>query len=123
MSGYRSQILAHRFDFDPCGQRLQELRVRTQRCFIPLDSWVNATPKGQSTHDNPSLLLKGAHSTIKSEPQLVIDSSDTLVAQFRPNKYSKEKTCLEVTPAGMDMLDHIVVTFIPVEVERRKGGG
>jgi hypothetical protein len=59
---------------------------------------------------------------VKSEPQLVVDSSDALIAQFHPNAYSKEKAHLEVTPAGMDMLDHIVVTLIPVEVNRRKAG-
>lgn len=67
--------------------------------------------------------IEGCLFITKSEPQLVIDSSDTLIAQFHPNVFNKEKTCLEVTPAGMDMLDHIVVTFIPVEVERRRGGG
>ena len=71
----------------------------------------------------PNCHVEGCSSVMKSEPQLVIDSTDVLVAQFHPNVFSKEKTCLEVTPPGMDMLDHIVVTFIPVEVERRRGGG
>ena len=57
----------------------------------------------------------------KPGPQLVIDSNDTFVAQFHPNLLKKGKPYLEVSPDGMAMLDHIVVTFIPVEVQRRKG--
>ena len=52
VSGCRSQILARRFDFDPGGQRTQELRVRAQRGIIPLDAWVYASPKGGPIHDN-----------------------------------------------------------------------
>lgn len=59
----------------------------------------------------------------ESQPQLVIDSSGTLIAEFRPNLFKKGKPYLEVTPAGMAMLDHIVVTFIPVEVNRQRAGG
>ena len=80
-------------------------------------------PKGELTHaaasDRPPP-RKFAHST-KREPQLVInDKSKTLIAQFHEaSLFKKEKSYLEVTPAGMGMLDHIVVTFIPVEVRRR----
>jgi len=54
--------------------------------------------------------------------QLVIDDpNETLIARFHPaSLFKKEKSYLEVTPAGMDMLDHILVTFIPVEVRRRQ---
>lgn len=64
--------------------------------------------------------LKRARLT-KRDPQLVIDDpSNTLIAQFHGGSlFKKEKAYLEVTPAGMGMLDHIVVTFIPVEVRRR----
>jgi hypothetical protein len=34
--------------------------------------------------------------------------------------FKKGKAYLEVTPAGMGMLDNIVVTFIPVDMCRRK---
>lgn len=70
-------------------------------------------------------LQKCAHST-KYEPQwrlVTDDSSETLIAQFYMAnlfKSKKEKSYLEVTPAGMAMLDHIIVTFIPVEVRRRE---
>lgn len=53
--------------------------------------------------------------------QLAVDSDGTLLAEFHPNLLKKAKPYLEVTPAGMAMLDHIVVTFIPVEVNRRRG--
>jgi len=44
-----------------------------------------------------------------------------LIAQFHEaSLFKKEKSYLEVTPAGMGMLDQIVVTFIPVEVRRRE---
>lgn len=57
------------------------------------------------------------------ESQLVVDSSEALVAEFRRKIFNlKGKAYFEVTPAGMAMLDQIVVTFIPVEVDRRKGG-
>lgn len=56
------------------------------------------------------------------EPQLTADDPDkTLIAEFHGCKpFKKMKPYLEVTPAGMDMLDHVVVTFIPVEVRRRE---
>lgn len=62
-----------------------------------------------------------AHLT-KHEPQLVVDGPDkTLIAQFHgASLFKREKAYLEVTPAGMGMLDHIVVTFIPVELRRRE---
>jgi len=58
-------------------------------------------------------------------PKLVIDDADkTLMAQFHPPPFLKKgKAYLEVTPTGMSMLDQIVVTFIPMEVDRRRGGG
>jgi len=57
----------------------------------------------------------------KRGPQLVIDDANkTLIAQFHEASwFKKEKSYLEVTPVGMSMLDHIIVTFIPVEVRRR----
>ena len=80
-----------------------------------------ATPKGELTR----LIIMyhtGACPPTKSEPQLAIDSTGTLLAQFHPiSLFKREKAYLEVTPAGMDMLDHIIVTFIPVDVDRRKG--
>lgn len=62
---------------------------------------------------------------MKRGPQwrLVIDDSDqTLVARFcLASPFKKgSKSYFEVTPAGMAILDHIVVTFIPVEFRRRQ---
>ena len=101
-----------------CGARMQEIYLSLQRRRVPLVDGGYATPKGELTR---SITPRRARLT-KSEPQLVIDSSGSLMAQFHPiSLFKREKAYLEVTPAGMDMLDHIIVTFIPVDVDRRKG--
>ena len=65
--------------------------------------------------------LRNFTHSAKHQSQLVIDNPDkTLIAQFHEaSLFKRNKSYLEVTPAGMDMLDHIIVTFIPVEVRRR----
>lgn len=54
--------------------------------------------------------------------QLVIaDEKETEIAKFyRAGCFSKRKARLEVRPAGMGMLDHIIFTFIYVEQRRRE---
>ena len=78
-------------------------------------------PKGKLMQTTISPLSKRAHFA-KREPQLFTnDSSKTLIAQYHgANMFKKGKGYLEVTPAGMGMLDNIVVTFIPVDMRRRK---
>ena len=57
------------------------------------------------------------------------DESKTVIAQFhRAHHFTrKEKAKLEVQPAGMDMLDYIVLTWVFAENKRREressGGG
>ena len=82
------------------------------------------TPKGESMRPtvlNPSW-QKCAHFRNANQWRLVIDdTSETLIAQFYlASPFKKGRSYFEVTPAGMAMLDHIVVTFIPVELRRRE---
>lgn len=59
----------------------------------------------------------------KRRPKLATnDSNKTLIARFYPNNPFKKKSrpCMEVTPIGMSMLDHIIVTYIPVEARRQQ---
>ena len=50
------------------------------------------------------------------------DEKKTVIAEFhRPHYFiNKQKARLEVKPAGMDMLDYIVLTFVFVEQTRRE---
>ncbi|KAF9784308.1 hypothetical protein BJ322DRAFT_1109031 [Thelephora terrestris] len=50
------------------------------------------------------------------------DDKRTLIAEFhRAHHFTKkQKARLEVQPAGMDMLDHIVLTFVFAEQKRRE---
>lgn len=52
---------------------------------------------------------------------ITTDENKTVIAEFhRPNYLvNKQKARLEIKPAGMDMLDNIVVTFVFVEHRRR----
>lgn len=48
------------------------------------------------------------------------DGSKTVIAQFhRRNFMSGQKAYLELTPMAMDMLDHIIVTFVFADKKRR----
>jgi len=100
----------------------QELRVQSQRSRVPLVAWGFPWPKGELIHSDPQSPSQKCAYFVKREPQLVIDDPDkTLIAQFHEaSLFKKEKSYLEVTLAGMGMLDHIIVTFIPVEVRRRE---
>ena len=53
---------------------------------------------------------------------VTMDGKKTMIAQFhraRPLK-PKRKARLEVQPAGMEMLDYIVLTFVFAETKRRE---
>ena len=47
------------------------------------------------------------------------DEEKTVIAEFRPPQ-KKQKAQLKVHPAGMSMLDSIVLTFVFVEKNRRE---
>lgn len=53
---------------------------------------------------------------------VTMDEKKTVIAQFhRAHHFTrKQKARLEVQPAGMNMLDHIVLTFVFVESNRRE---
>ncbi|KAF9649437.1 hypothetical protein BDM02DRAFT_3113862 [Thelephora ganbajun] len=56
-------------------------------------------------------------------PKLVTaDGEKTVIAEFHPPHYfiNKQKARLDVQPAGMGMLDYIVLTFVFVEQSRRE---
>jgi len=50
------------------------------------------------------------------------DEKKTVVAEFHRSHHftRKEKAKLEVQPAGMDMLDHIVLTWVFAENKRKE---
>ena len=54
--------------------------------------------------------------------ELVTTDEQTVVAEFHRahNIRKKRKARLEIHPAGMDVLDHIVLTFVFVEDRRRQ---
>ena len=47
------------------------------------------------------------------------DEKQTVIAEFHPGHH-KQKARFEVQPAGMEMLDHIVLAFVMVETKRRE---
>jgi len=53
---------------------------------------------------------------------VTVDENKTVVAEFHRAHYvrKKQKARLEIHPAGMDMLDHIILTFVFVEDKRRQ---
>ena len=50
------------------------------------------------------------------------DEKKTVIAEFHRAHYisKKQKARLEVQPAGMDMLDYIILTFVFAEQKRRE---
>ena len=50
------------------------------------------------------------------------DDKKTVIAEFHRRHYftSKQKARLDVQPAGMNMLDYIVLTFVCAERKRRE---
>jgi hypothetical protein len=64
-----------------------------------------------------------APSTLNHGMELVTtDEKKTVIAEFHRAHHfpKKQKARLEVQAAGMDMLDHIVLTFVFVENKRRE---
>ena len=61
-------------------------------------------------------------STPNSEIKLVTtDESKTIIAEYRPGRFwIGKKARLVVQPAGMAMLDYIILTFVFVEYTRRE---
>ena len=51
-----------------------------------------------------------------------MDENKTVIAKFHRARccFKKRKARLEVHPAGMGMLDHIVLTFVFAEQKRRE---
>jgi len=95
-----------------------EGETRTRAEFLPFKSRLKGTRT--FTHNGVSYCWSRPASAW-GRPRLVIDDSNkTLIAQFHETgPLKKRKSYLEVTPAGMGMLDHIVVTLIPVDAARR----
>ena len=54
--------------------------------------------------------------------KLVTLNDKTVIAEFhRPTLFrNKQKARLDIQPAGMDMLDHIILTFVFVDWTRRE---
>ena len=51
---------------------------------------------------------------------VTLDGKKTEIARFhRASCFRKKKARLEIQPAGMDMLDQIILTFVFVEDKRR----
>jgi hypothetical protein len=67
-------------------------------------------------------------STLDTEPMVQIsklvtmDENKTVIAKFHKARccFRKRKARLEVHPAGMGMLDHIILTFVFAEQKRRE---
>ena len=62
-------------------------------------------------------------STLNLHMELVTaDDNKTVIAEFHPARYiiKKRKARLEVQPAGMEMLEYIVLTFVFAERKRRE---
>ena len=53
---------------------------------------------------------------------VTMDEKKTVIAEFHPAHHilKKRKARLEIHPAGMHMLDHIVLTFVFAEDKRRQ---
>ena len=73
-----------------------------------------------SFHDSSTLFdanRRGAHLKL-----VTVADEKTVIAEFhRPNYYrNKQKARIEVQPAGMGMLDYIVLTFVFVDQARRE---
>lgn len=53
---------------------------------------------------------------------VTMDGQKTVIAEFHPAHYilKKQKARLEIHPAGMHMMDHIVLTFVFAEDKRRQ---
>ena len=62
-------------------------------------------------------------STLNHSTKLVtVDEKKTVIAEFHRAHHirKKQEARLEIQPAGMDMLDHIILTLVFVEDKRRQ---
>lgn len=62
-------------------------------------------------------------SVLNDEVKLVTaDEKKTVIAEFRHAQHfiNRQKAKLEVQPAGIDMLDYVILTFVIVEQTRRE---
>ena len=78
---------------------------------------------GDALSQGESILFLTPNSALNHCVKLVtVDENKTVVAEFHRAHYvrKKQKARLEIHPAGMDMLDHIVLTFVFVEDKRRQ---
>ena len=69
----------------------------------------------------PVLCLTGTPVLNNGLKLVTTDGKKTEIAKFHRARcfLKKKKARLEVQPAGMDMLDHIILTFVFVEQRRR----
>lgn len=58
----------------------------------------------------------------KSMKLVTMDEKKTVIAEFHRARHvlKKQKARLEIHPAGMHMLDHIILTFVFTEDKRRQ---
>jgi hypothetical protein len=64
-----------------------------------------------------------SESTLNRSMKLVTtDEKKTVIAEFHRAHliWKKQKARIEIQPAGMGMLDHIVLTFVYAEFQRRE---
>ena len=76
-----------------------------------------ANPKASLPSVSPVL------STLNHSMKLVTtDEKKTVIAEYRRARHvlEKQKARIEVQPAGMGMLDYIVLTFVFAETKRRE---
>ena len=68
-----------------------------------------------------TFLASPLSSTLNHIVKLVTTDEKAVIAEFHPANYlaKRRKARLEVHPAGMDMLDYIILTFVFVENKRR----
>ena len=61
-------------------------------------------------------------SALNDDTKLVTMDEKTVIAEFhRPHFFkNKQRARLEVRPAGMNMLDYIILTFVIVDQRRRE---
>ena len=77
---------------------------------------MGTNPGKVSVFSNPP-----ASSRLNNNLELVTtDEKKTVIAEFRRPRHfiNKQGARLEIQPAGMDMLDYIIVTFVYVEQTR-----
>ena len=74
-------------------------------------------PKASSLPSPPVFLAPNQHMKL-----VTADEKKTTIAEFhRAHHFTKrEKARLEIQPAGMEMLDYIILTFVFAEHKRRE---